>query len=91
MEFFQKKFPQRRDDISKMFISQQIPSRAVQVHPFRTLLSITQDTLPQIDEMMTIQMPVIFYNNFFITKSSFWQRADVQALIKEIDLNGSIY
>ena len=91
MEFFQKKFPARSEDISKMFIPQQIPSRTVQVHPFRTLLSITQDPMPQIDEMITIQMPVIFYNNFFITKSSFWQRPDVQKLIKEIDENGSIY
>jgi len=91
MEFFKKKFPTRSDDIAQMFISQQIPSRAVQIHPFRTLLSITQDVLPEINETITVHMPVIFYNNFFITKSSFWQRPDVKALINEIDANGSIY
>ena len=91
MEFFQRKFPERRENISKMFVQQQVPSRAVQIHPFRTLLSITQETFPQIDEQITLHMPVIFYNNFFITKSSFWQRPDVQALIKEIDEDGSIY
>ena len=91
MEFFKKKFPTRGDDISKMFLSQQIPSRAVQVHPFRTLLSITQDVLPEINETITVHMPIIFYNNFFITKTSFWQRPDVKELINEIDMNGSIY
>lgn len=91
MEFFQKKYPERKDEIAKMFVPQQIPAGAPQVHPFRTLLSITQEVMPEIKEHITLQMPVILYNNFFITKSSFWQRPDVRELINEIDQDGSIY
>jgi hypothetical protein len=91
MEFFKKKFPHFAEEIDKMFVAQYLPSRAVQVHPFRTLLSITQDVMPEINETIPLYMPVIFYNNFFITKTSFWQRPDVRELLEEIDQNGSIY
>jgi hypothetical protein len=90
-EFFIKLFPEKKDDIDKMFVAQEVPSRAVQFHPFRTLLSITQDPLPEIGEKISLSMPVIFYNNFFITKTSFWKRDDVKATIDAIDKNGSIY
>jgi hypothetical protein len=49
------------------------------------------DTFPEVGEHIELQMPIIFYNNFFITKSSFWQRDDVKAAIDAIDKNGSIY
>lgn len=92
-EFFADLCPDKRLALDKMFVPTSMPSRSVQVHPFRTLLSITQDmnTFPEIGENIELQMPVIFYNNFFITKSSFWQRPDVKAAIDAIDANGSIY
>jgi hypothetical protein len=61
------------------------------MHPFRLLLSITQDPLPDIKETMKIYSPIMYYNNFFITKTDFWQRKDVQDLIQEIDKDGSIF
>jgi hypothetical protein len=91
-QFFEKRYPEKKDLLGKLFVQQQLPSRAVKVHPFRTLLSITQqDTLPNIGETITIDMPTILYNNFFITKTSFWQREDVKALVDEVDKDGSIY
>ena len=77
--------------IESMFEDQMLPSRSVKISPFRTLLSITQDPIPEIGEHIKVEMPTKFNNNFFITKSSFWQREDVQAAIKAIDENGSIY
>jgi hypothetical protein len=52
---------------------------------------MTQDPLPNIEEKMDIHMPIMHYNNFFITQSKFWQREDVQNAIKKIDENGSIF
>jgi hypothetical protein len=91
MEFFKSMFPEKKELIDSMFTLQNLPSRSVKIHPFRTLLSITQDPLPEIGEHIPVYQPTIFYNNFFITKSSFWQREDVQEAIKKIDKNGSIY
>jgi hypothetical protein len=73
------------------FVPQEVLTRAVEFHPFRTLLSITQDPLPTIGEKMQLFMPLMHYNNFFITKTEFWTRPDVQDAIKKIDENGSIF
>jgi hypothetical protein len=90
-DFFINQFPDKRYVIDQLFITQDVPSRAVQVHPFRTLLSITQDPPPEVGEKITLPMPIMFYNNFFITKSAFWQRDDVKEVVDAIDKNGSIY
>jgi hypothetical protein len=90
-QFFENRFPEKKDLLGKLFTRQELPSRSVKIHPFRTLLSITQDPLPNVGEHITIDMPTILYNNFFITKTSFWQQDDVKALVDEIDKDGSIY
>ena len=90
-EFFLSKFPDKKETIDKMFIKQNVPSRAMQLTPFRSLLSITENTTEPIGDSIEINAPIIYYNNFFITKSSFWQREDVKQLIDDIDKNGSIF
>ena len=36
-------------------------------------------------------MPIMYYNNFFMTKPKFWLQEDVQELLKKVDANGSIF
>jgi hypothetical protein len=91
-DFLERQFPNKKDLISKMFIPQEIPTRAVQFHPFRTLLSITHHPDPPvIEEKMTLWMPTMYYNNFFMTKTSFWEQDDVKKLIEDIDKTGNIF
>jgi alpha 1,2-mannosyltransferase len=92
-EFFDKLHPEKKKELSQMFMEQEVPSRAVSIHPFRTLLSITQDTekLPEIGEKIKISMPIMYYNNFFITRTDFWKRKEVKKDIEAIDKNGSIF
>jgi Glycolipid 2-alpha-mannosyltransferase len=87
-EFFLQRFPQKSAELEQLFIKQEVPSRAVTIHPFRSLLSAMVSPLPKIEETITLWMPVIYYNNFFITRTDFWQREDVKATIKAIDENG---
>lgn len=91
-ECLEKLHPDKKDVIDKMFLMQDIPMRSIQFHPFRLLLSIThEENPPQISEKMKISMPVIYYNNFFITKTDFWQRDDVQQTISDLDATGNIF
>lgn len=90
-EFFESLHPEKKKEIKEMFIEQELPMRNVSIHPFRTLLSITQDPLPKMGETMKIQMPIMYYNNFFITRTDFWKRPEVQKDIEAIDKNGSIF
>jgi alpha 1,2-mannosyltransferase len=80
-----------KSKIDKLFLEHDLPMNNFMMHPFRLLLSITQDPLPDIKETMKIYSPIMYYNNFFITKTDFWQRKDVQDLIQEIDKDGSIF
>ena len=90
-EFFEKKYPEKSDLWKETFLPQEIPMGAVDFFPLRALLSITQDPLPEIQDKMTLHMPVMYYNNFFITKTDFWFRPEVQEAIQAIDENGSIF
>lgn len=90
--FLEQLHPGKKDMIEKMFVSQEVPTRSVQLHPFRLLLSITHaGNPPEIKEKMELPMPVMYYNNFFITKTEFWNRDDVQQTIKDIDETGNIF
>lgn len=90
-DFFLKLHPEKKNEIGQMFVDQEVPSRSVQIHPFRALLSITQDPLPDIGEKLKLSMPIMYYNNFFITKTDFWKRPEIKKDIEEIDKNASIF
>jgi len=89
-DFFDKKYSDKKQIIDKLFVKQKIPSKSVQVHPFRTLLSINKEPII-IEEEIELSMPIIYYNNWFITKTEFWNRTEVVKVIDEIDKNGSIF
>ena len=36
-------------------------------------------------------MPIMYYNNFFITNTSFWKRNDVKDTINHINKSGNIF
>lgn len=88
-DFFLKHYPNERQKIHESFISQKITPNYFK---FRTLLSLTQKDMPDIKESgIELEMPVIHYNNFFVTKSEFWHRPEVQNIIRKIDADGSIF
>lgn len=88
-EFFASRFP--KDDVDKLFVKQEVPSRLVTFHPLRCLLSSMVSPLPEIQETMTLWMPTMYYNNFFITRTEFWRRPDVSETLDAIDRNGSMF
>lgn len=90
-QFFADKFPDKQAVLDEAFLPSKLPMRSPQLHAFRALLSITQRPLPQLGETLDAHMPLMWYNNMFVTKTDFWQRPDVKNLIKDIDDNGSIF
>lgn len=91
-DFFESKFPDKKETINKLFIDQELPARAHQLHPFRAMLSISQqDNLPDVSDKFVLPAPLMYYNNFFITKTEFWHRPNVKKLIEDIDRTGNIF
>lgn len=90
-EFFDKKFPDMKEIIDKLFVKQDIPARLPNLYTFRSLLSIIKDPLPEISAKMPVYAPIMYYNNFFITKTEFWHRPEVEQLVDEIARDGGIF
>lgn len=94
-DFLIKLYPEKEAFINTLFVKQEIASRDVVYQGFRRLITINAKAdnceLPEISEKIELQMPIIFYNNFFITKVDFWFREDVRELLDKIDASGNIY
>jgi alpha 1,2-mannosyltransferase len=91
-EFFEQAYPNKVELVQGLFMPQEVPARVVEIHPFRSLLSILKKPLPEGEQnKLKLWMPVMFYNNMFITRTDFWQREDVQDIIRRVDENGSIF
>lgn len=90
-DFFEKHVPSKKSLMDELFIASKIPMRAIQCHTFRSVMSINGDLKDPAPEEIVTWSPIIYYNNFFVTDMNFWRRDDVQALVKDIDSNGSIF
>lgn len=90
-EFFVRNFPEKKEILEKMFLSQEIPMRSVTMHPFRTVLSLTQSPLPELKDKETVWMPLVFFNNFNMTRTAFWNTPEMNEIFRKIDENGSIF
>ncbi len=90
LDFFKSIFPDRSDFIEKLFVQGEANTQFL--HDFRSVITIaTSPNVPRIEEKMKLPMPIIYYNNFHITKTSFWERDDVKKTVDAIDKNGSIF
>jgi len=92
-QFFEDRYPNKKELLGSMFNAQEMNMLAVQMHPFRCLLSIMHapDQMPKFDKSITLWSPLMYYNNFFITRTSFWEKSAVKASVDAIDKNGSIF
>ena len=103
-DFFAKQYPEKDkiDLLNKMFVEQEVDVRQVKLMGLRGVLSITNDSqntnnnqdynnLVKGVETLKLRQPIIYFNNFFITKTSFWRQEEVQKTLKSIDETGNIF
>ena len=90
-QFFDKEFPDKKEILKELFKPQEVPMQSVLFHPFRSVISIVENPLPDIREKETLWMPIMYYNNFFITKTAFWETPEVKEQLRKIDKKGSIF
>lgn len=89
-ELFTEIFPDKKDNLHKLFVDADLKNNMEVYNKFKNLYKIINET--DYDESnTTISMPIIYYNNFFITKVSFWEQQAVKDVIKKIDETGNIF
>lgn len=88
-ELFIKLFPEKKDLIDTLFIKTTIDNNNNFYNKFCHLYKLINND--EIGKSIEINMPIMYYNNFFITNTSFWKRKEVKETIQYINNTGNIF
>lgn len=92
-EMFEKILPYAKSRLNdKMFIKSKIPKNSVIMDKFKELYRLNEGKdLEAFNDDIETEMPLMYYNNFFITDTRFWKREEVKYIIDSIDKHGGIF
>jgi alpha 1,2-mannosyltransferase len=94
-EMFEKILPSAKSQLNdKMFIKSKIPKNTVIMDKFKELYRLNEGKNLEIETFnddIETEMPLMYYNNFFITDTRFWKREEVKYIIDAIDKHGGIF
>lgn len=89
-EFFEEQYPAKKEMISQLFTEMKLPKGNEHYDKFSKTYEIVEGKKANQNEIVS-HMPVMYYNNFFITSTAFWKRPDVVELVNRIDKKGNIF
>jgi hypothetical protein len=90
-EFFDHYYMDKQDIIKDMFVYSKIDNNNKEIFDnFKKLYKIMNDKEYEKNEI-DIKSPIMYYNNFFITRTAFWKSENTKKVIDEIDKTGNIY
>ncbi len=90
-ELFKKIIPNiNNEKLDKLFVKAEISNKQPIYNKLKELYHIVNN-IEYDNDNFTINMPLMYYNNFFITNTNFWKRDDVLKIIDEIDKSGNIF
>jgi len=89
-ELFLELFPEKKNKIDALFVKTDINKNNTFYNKFVDLYKIINDN-KEITDNIEINMPIMYYNNFFITNTAFWKRTDVIKTINHINKSGNIF
>jgi len=92
-EMFQSIFPNMGEKLNSMFISSKLTANMKEIYgKVKQIIELNGDAeIGEKNEDIELNMPVMYYNNFFITSTKFWQREDVRTVVNKINDNGGIF
>lgn len=89
--FFENALPEYKEQLNAgIFISANLNNENPIFDKFKKLYKIINDKEYTNDNVIT-DMPIMYYNNFFVTKTDFWKKQEVKELIDKIDKHGGIF
>jgi len=89
-DFFIDLFPDKKDKVQEMFIDHIIDSSSEHFDKFKSFYKVLKNEDFLYDKV-NLSMPVMYYNNFSITRPKIWNKKEVTNMIDEIDKNGNIF
>jgi len=90
-EFFDSYYMDKQDIIKDMFVNSKIDNNNKEIFDnFKKLYKINNNKEYEKNEI-EFKAPIMYYNNFFITKIDFWKTEKVKKVINEIDKTGNVF
>lgn len=99
-EFFLKRFPSKAELLNKIFVDYEHTvtdeADAALVNRFGALMARVPCGMPSLPHVVTgdrlaLTCPVMFFNNFHITKTAFWESEPVAESLRAVDEHGGIF
>lgn len=88
--FFDKEFPDKADKLKELFVSHKLDSSSPYFENFKKMYKATKGVEYDKNEI-EMHMPIMYYNNFFVLKTSVWKSEKVNEIIDKIDKTGNIF
>ena len=89
-DFFMNKFVEKKDKIKELFVDHNLDNSSLHFNKFKSFYEVLNDK-KFTDNEVSLSMPVMYYNNFSITKPRIWNTPEVLNMIDEIDKTGNIF
>jgi hypothetical protein len=89
-EFFEKILPDKIDKISELFMEHSLDSNSPHFARFKKLYLALNDKEYE-GNNVNMAMPVMYYNNFFVTKTAIWKTPEITDIIDKINETGDIF
>ena len=89
-DFFESIYPNKKDKIKELFMEHKLDETSKYFNKFKELYSIVNEKEYN-ETTIEMAMPVMYYNNFCITRPSLWNSKEIKNIINEIDKLGYIF
>ena len=89
-DFFLKLCPNSKDKLNELFIDHKLKNDVNYFNKFKEVYEIINNSKYDENEF-DMSMPVMYYNNFSITKPIIWNSPEIKNIINEIDKIGYIF
>ena len=89
-DFFEDIYPNKKEKIKELFMVHKLDNTSKYFNKFKEIYSIINEKEYN-ETTIDMAMPLMYYNNFFITKPSLWNSKEIKNIINKIDKLGYIF
>jgi len=89
-DFFEGIYPNKKDKIKELFMEHKLDNTSKYFNKFKEIYSIINEKEYN-ETTIEMAMPLMYYNNFCITRPSLWNSKEIKNIINEIDKLGYIF
>jgi hypothetical protein len=90
-DLFESILPECKEQLnSGLFVQASLKEGSIYFDRFKKMQTMLQNKPCEVKEFIT-EMPIMYYNNFFVTSTKFWKQQKVQDIVNKIDADGGIF